>query len=99
MIFFLTKFFDQQIYFRPKIYFTIWSSEEININMKSFNQFDSDDNETDTEEESESDTEVPINDNQDLLEINPLYRSEAGGFIYVGGDLVSRRFYTMDSCC
>merc|ERR1712208_59581 len=42
-----------------------------------FKQFDSDednvdtssDNETDTEDESESDTEVPINDNQDLLEI------------------------------
>ena len=75
--------------------------------MMDFKQFDSDednvdtssDKETDTEDESESDTEVPINDNQDLLEINPLYRSEAGGFIYVGGDLVSRRFYTMDSCC
>ena len=75
--------------------------------MKDLKQFDSDednvdmssDNATDTEDESESDTEVPINDNQDLLEINPLYRSEAGGFIYVGGDLVSRRFYTMDSCC
>ena len=45
--------------------------------MKGFNQFDSDDedvdtssdNETDTEDESESYTEVPINDNQDLLEI------------------------------
>ena len=45
--------------------------------MKDFKQFDSDednvdtssDNETDTEDESESDTEVPINDNQDLLEI------------------------------
>ena len=45
--------------------------------MMDFKQFDSDednvdtssDNETDTEDESESDTEVPINDNQDLLEI------------------------------
>ena len=45
--------------------------------MKDFKQFDSDednvdmssDNATDTEDESESDTEVPINDNQDLLEI------------------------------
>ena len=45
--------------------------------MMDFKQFDSDednvdmssDNATDTEDESESDTEVPINDNQDLLEI------------------------------
>ena len=45
--------------------------------MMNFKQFDSDednvdtssDNETDTEDESESDTEVPINNNQDLLEI------------------------------
>ena len=45
--------------------------------MMDFKQFDSDednvdtssDNDTDTEYESESDTEVPINDNQDLLEI------------------------------
>ena len=45
--------------------------------MMDLKQFDSDednvdtssDNETDTKDESESDTEVPINDNQDLLEI------------------------------
>ena len=31
--------------------------------------------------------------------LDPMYRSEAGGFIYVGGDLVSKRYNTKDTCC
>jgi len=31
--------------------------------------------------------------------LDPLYRSEAGGFIYVGGDLVSLKSNTKYSCC